>query len=226
MLVDARIYEYDKTGQQAIALFRQAGYTQNSQGLMVDSSGKQFKLTFTIAGEDPDHPTAATFFNSQKILNAIGCDITVKTDVSALSKLNEGGLAVWAAAWSTTIDPDMYQTYHKDSTATSTLNWGYNAIKADTAGTTYATEQAIIAELSDLIEKGREVLELEKRIPIYSQCLDLVMELAVELPTYQRDDLYAYNSAFFDTRTMTPANEVSPYNGPINKIWELSLITE
>lgn len=219
-------YEYDKTGQQAIALFRQAGYTQNSQGLMVDSSGKQFKLTFTIAGEDPDHPTAATFFNSQKILNAIGCDITVKTDVSALSKLNEGGLAVWAAAWSTTIDPDMYQTYHKDSTATSTLNWGYNAIKADTAGTTYGTEQAIIAELSDLIEKGREVLESEKRIPIYSQCLDLVMELAVELPTYQRDDLYAYNSAFFDTRTMTPANEVSPYNGPINKIWELSLITE
>ena len=219
-------YEYDKTGQQAIALFRQAGYTQNSQGLMVDSSGKQFKLTFTIAGEDPDHPTAATFFNSQKILNAIGCDITVKTDVSALSKLNEGGLAVWAAAWSTTIDPDMYQTYHKDSTATSTLNWGYNAIKADTAGTTYGTEQAIIAELSELIEKGREVLESEKRIPIYAQCLDLVMELAVELPTYQRDDLYAYNSAFFDTRTMTPANEVSPYNGPINKIWELSLITE
>ena len=52
------------------------------------------------------------------------------------------------------------------------------------------------------------------------------MELAVELPTYQRDDLYAYNSAFFDTRTMTPANEVSPYNGPINKLWELSLITE
>ena len=219
-------YEYDKTGQQAIALFRQAGYTQNSQGLMVDSSGKQFKLTFTIAGEDPDHPTAATFFNSQKILNAIGCDITVKTDVSALSKLNEGGLAVWAAAWSTTIDPDMYQTYHKDSTATSTLNWGYNAIKADTAGTTYGTEQAIIAELSDLIEKGREVLEPEKRSPIYAQCLDLVMELAVELPTYQRDDLYAYNSAFFDTRTMTPANEVSPYNGPINKLWELSLITE
>lgn len=219
-------YEYDRTGQQAIALFKQAGYTQNSQGLMVDSSGKQFKLTFTIAGEDPDHPTAATFFNAQKILNSIGCDITVKTDVDALSKLNEGGLAVWAAAWSTTIDPDMYQTYHKDSTATSTLNWGYNAIEADTAGTKYGTEQAIIAELSDLIEKGREVLEDEKRIPIYAQCLDLVMELAVELPTYQRDDLYAYNSAFFDTKTMTPANEVSPYNGPISEIWNLSLITE
>ena len=63
----------------------------------------------------------------------LGCDIIVKPDPDALSKLNNGELAVWAAAWSTTIDPDMYQTYHIKSTATSTKNWGYDAFKSDTS---------------------------------------------------------------------------------------------
>ena len=221
-----QMYVFDSTGETSRKLLEEAGYRQNSQGKMVDENGNQFKLTFTIAGETDDHPTAATFFKAEQILDAIGCDITVKPDVDALSKLNEGGLAVWAAAWSTTIDPDMYQTYHIDSTATSVTNWGYPSIKADTTGRTYWYEQEIINELSDKIDAGRETLDRNERKAIYAECLDLVMELAVELPTYQRDDLFAYNSNVIDKSTMTPANEVSPYNGPINEIWNLSLVTE
>lgn len=220
------VYPYDSTGQTSKLLLAQAGYTQNSKGMMVDKDGKQFKLTFTIAGDDADHPTAQTFYNAQTILNSIGCDITVKTDVDALSKLNIGGLAVWAAAWSTTIDPDMYQTYHINSTATSVLNWGYNTIKNDTSGRIYSYEQGIIAELSDKIEKARETTKKEERIPIYAECLDLVMDLAVELPTYQRNDLFAYNANVLDSSTMTPESEISPYNGLINQIWNLSLVTK
>ena len=95
-----------------------------------------------------------------------------------------------------------------------------------TSGRTYWYEQDIIAQLSEKIEQGRETLDKEERKAIYAECLDLVMDLAVELPTYQRNDLFAYNSAFIDASTMTPASEVSPYNGPINKLWELSLVTE
>lgn len=219
-------YPYDSTGQTSKALLAQAGYTQNSKGMMVDKDGKQFKLIFTIAGEDADHPTAKTFYNAQSILNGIGCDITVKTDVDALSKLNNGSLSVWAAAWSTTIDPDMYQTYHIDSTATSVLNWGYNSIKNDTSGRTYSYEQGIIRTLSDKIEAARETTDRNKRAPIYAECLDLVMELAVELPTYQRNDLFAYNANVLDSSTMTPESEISPYNGLINQIWNLSLVTK
>ena len=221
-----QVYVFDSTGQKSKELLEQAGYRQNSQGKMVDKNGKQFKLTFTIAGESDDHPTAQTFFKAEQILDAIGCDITVKNDVDALSKLNEGGLAVWAAAWSTTVDPDMYQTYHIDSTATSVTNWGYPSIKADTTGRTYGFEKGIIAELSEKIDAGRETTDRKERTAIYAECLDLVMELAVELPTYQRDDLFAYNSNILDKLTMTPKEEISPYNGPINEIWNLSLVTE
>ena len=51
----------------------------------------------------------------------------------------------------------------------------------------------------------------------------MVMELAVELPTYQRSDLYAYNTNIIDASTLTPAAELTPFNGPINKIWEIGL---
>ena len=218
-------YEYDATAKTAREYLLAAGYTQNSQGKMVDKDGKQLKLTFTISGQDDDHPVTQTFLQAQTILNNIGCDITVKPDVDALSKLNTGDLAVWAAAWSTTIDPDMYQTYHKRSQATSTKNWGYDVIDTDSTGK-YSYEKGVIADLSEKIEKGRETLVESQRKAIYKECLDLVMDLAVELPTYQRKDLFAYNVSVLDESTMTPSDLVSPYNGPINQIWNLSLVTK
>ena len=48
------------------------------------------------------------------------------------------------------------------------------------------------------------------------------MELAVELPTYQRDDLFAYNTNVLDINSMTPKAEISPYNGPMSRLWEVS----
>ncbi len=212
-------YEYDSTGTTSKKLFEKAGYRVQN-GVMVDSSGKIFEMKFTIAGESSDHPAYKTMRKAADILNSIGCKITVVNDTQALSKLNSGDLAVWAAAWSSTIDPDMYQVYHKDSTATSTLNWGYNVIKNNEKK--FPTENALINDLSDLIEQGRSTLIQETRKEIYADALDLVMELAVELPTYQRDDLFAYNTEVIDIKSMTPKADISPYNGPMSKLWEVS----
>ena len=155
-------------------------------------------------------------------LIAHGFDIEVKTDINALRKLNNGDLTVWAAAWGAGVDPDMYQVYHIDSTAGSTANWGYRAIKKN-AGNKYDTEYALVRELSDIIDLARETLDTERRIEYYAEALDLVMELAVELPTYQRSDLFAYNTEIIDVNSLTPKEELTPYNGPMSKIWEVSL---
>lgn len=218
-------YSFDKTGNRVKQYLELGGYSQNSKGIMVDSSGKQLELTYTISGETDDHPTAKTFYASQSMLNALGCKVTVKTDKDALKKLSEGSLAIWAAAWSTTIDPDMYQTYHKDSQASSTTNWGYKDI-LNNAGGKYDTELEIVNELSEYIDKGRETTDRNARTETYAKCLDLVMELAVELPTYQRDDLFAYNTSVIDKRTLTPEQDISAYNGPISEIWNLSLVNK
>ena len=211
-------YEFIKS------LVEKAGYTLNAQGIYSKDSDI-LKFTFTIAGAETDHPAYNAFLQSQEILNACGFNITVTTDANALKKLATGALTVWAAAWGSTIDPDMYQVYHKDSNATSVLNWGYKAILQNTGGK-YSVEKAIVEELSDLIEEARKTDNQELRASIYSRALDLVMELAVELPTYQRSDLFAYNINKIDDSTLTADEELSPYKGLTSELYLVSLNVE
>ena len=202
-------------------LVEDAGYDLGADGIYVKGNHK-LKYTFTIAGEETDHPAFDAMWHAMELLNKAGFSINVTTDANALKKLSEGSLTVWAAAWGSTIDPDMYQVYHIDSTATSTLNWGYKQIKAN-VGDKYATELALVEELSEIIELARKTNDQKQRSVLYSNALDIVMQLAVELPTYQRDDLFAYNAGKIDVSTFTPNEELSPYMGLTSDLHTISL---
>ena len=202
-------------------LVEQSGYVLGADGIYV-KNGHKLKYTFTIAGEETDHPAFDAMWHAMELLNKAGFSINVTTDANALKKLSEGSLTVWAAAWGSTIDPDMYQVYHIDSTATSTLNWGYKQIKAN-VGNKYATELALVEELSEIIELARKTNDQNQRTKLYSDALDIVMELAVELPTYQRDDLFAYNASKIDVSTFTPNHLLSPYMGLTSDLHTVSL---
>ena len=201
-----------------------AGFEDSGDGVYIKGKDK-LNYTFTVAGQETDHPAWRAMNHAMEILNTVGFKVKVVTDANALSKLSSGALTVWAAAWGSTIDPDMYQVYHMDSKATSTLNWGYKQILNDTSGK-YEYEKGLIEDLSELIDQARETNDEARRAELYSQALNIVMELAVELPTYQRDDLYAYNTNKIDTSTFTPDNELSPYNGLTGDIHKLSLNVE
>ena len=202
-------------------LVEAAGYELNEDNIYQQGQNI-LKYTFTVAGEETDHPAWQALFHASEILNKVGFDINVTTDANALKKLNDGSLTVWAAAWGSSLDPDMYQVYHIESSATSTLNWGYKQIKANVGGK-YDEELRIITQLSDIIERARKTNDQNRRTELYSQALDLVMQLAVELPTYQRDDLFAYNGSKIDVNTLTPTSELTPYNGLISDMHKISL---
>ena len=220
-------YKYDSTGSEIEALVKAAGYTKNSNGVYEkDIAGfgtDTLNYKLTIAGGSTDHPAYKMFLRAQSILNRAGFDVKVVTSQTALSDLSSGKLAVWAAAWSSTIDPDMYQVYHIDSQASSTSNWGYKQIKSGKNGA-YKQEYQIITDLSELIDAGRATIDENERKRIYANALNKIMELAVEFPTYQRKDMMAYNKNVLDVKTMTPENERSPYNGLISRIWELNYL--
>ncbi len=204
------------------AQLRPAGWELGSNGKLVNkNTGKTLKLTFTIAGATTDHPAYTMFSEAAEFLNTCGFDITVATDISALKNLAQGKLAVWAAAWSSTVDPDMYQVYHRDSKASSTKNWGYSTIFADSTGQ-FAFEQTTINALSDLIEEGRETNDQETRAGIYKEALDLVMDLAVEMPTYQRKDCVAYNNKVINPKSLN--QDPTAFSGVIDKVWELDYV--
>ena len=215
-------YIYDGEGQQIQNMLEEYGeYSFSNAGVFDKEGNKVNKITFTVAGESTDHPAWQMFKNAEEVLESIGFEIDVKTDAFALNKLSRGELAVWAAAWSSTIDPDMYQVYHKDSQAGSTLNWGYREIYADSSDK-YAYERMVIDELSDLIDQARTMVEEPRRAEIYAKALDLVMELAVEMPTYQRNDMTVYNNTKIDGATLN--KNPTSNDGLFSKIWEVGYI--
>ncbi len=249
------VFSTDKVRDRIKEILKDAGYRENSQKVMYKNLGGTVgnftcKFTFTVAGSDSDHPAYATMSNAADLLNECGFDVKVVNDAQALSKLASGTLQVWAAAWSSTIDPDMYQVYHKESKATSTLNWGYDEIlglNGKTAveysendapvgiwsaydGNTALNadyERALIEELSQIIDEARASNEGGKdsyRAEKYHEALDIVMKLAVELPTYQRKNLYVFRNDIIDESTLLSESEISAYQGPIDKIWNLSFV--
>ena len=184
----------------------------------VSAGDSKLSIKFTIAGADlTEHPTYLTFRAAADLLNSMGWDIEVVPDTQALTKLTTGSLEVWAAAWGTTVDPDMYQVYHKNSTATSTLAWGYREILASPA--TYPKENEILNDLSEVIDLARETEDRDTRSALYRIAMGYVLDLAIELPVYQRDVLYAYNSNIIDPASMP--SEINPYTSPLDHIWEI-----
>lgn len=226
-------YPFDASGQTSLRLVQNAGWRDTDSDGILDKNGEKLSFTFTIAGDTDDHPAYTMMQVAAQILNNIGFDVTVTRDPAALTKLSNGQLEVWAAAWSSSSDPDMYQVYHKDSKATSVLNWGYSYIESD--GT--ALENEILELLAAKIEEGRETTDKAKRKVAYSvssdptpgtafeeKCaLDLVMELAVELPTYQRTACYVFQKGLFDDETVAMfKNESTAYQSPLSQIWRVS----
>ncbi len=184
----------------------------------VTAGDPELSVTFTIAGSTlQDHPTYKVFRDAATLLNDMGWDIEVVCDTQALTKISTGSLEVWAAAWSSSLDPDMYQVYHKDSQATSVKAWGYPYLLKSGS----SEELDILNDMAELIEAGRETNDKEERKEIYKEAMGYVLDLAVELPVYQRDVLYAFNANVIDADSMPAEEELNPYSSPLDRMWEI-----
>ncbi len=210
-------FDYPPLGSWSddIAISKIESYMQEAG---VSAGDSELTVKFTIAGSSlQDHPTYKVFRDAAALLNELGWNVEVVCDTQALTKINTGSLEVWAAAWSSALDPDLYQVYHKDSTATSTLAWGYNYLK--TSGT--AEEMDILDELSDLIDEARETNDQAERSELYMDAMGEILDLAIELPVYQRSVLYAFNSKVIDASSLPAEADMNPYSSPLDRIWEV-----
>ena len=103
------------------------------------------------------------------------------------------------------------------------MNWGYKQILQN-ASNKYKTELGIVNELSTVIDAARKTDLQPSRKTLYSQALDMVMELAVELPTYQRMDMFAYNKTKIDDSTFN--QNPTSYKGLTSNFTAISLRTK
>ena len=234
-------YTRATTAQQIIDYIQANGEWRYEGGTWRNRSTGAVGLSFdfTIAGESTDHPAYDMFTYAKRLLESAGFSISVGTDPRALTKLVTGDLTVWAAAWSSSIDPDPYQIYSIYSQASSTKNWNKDNIVRNPQD--FPMENLIANVLNEKIMAGRQTLDPEERAAIYAEStttitkkedikteaqlrqlstLDLIMQMAVEFPTYQRYDLCVFNGNVLDRNSMTA--KPSHNMGPISELWKVS----
>lgn len=215
-------YPFDETGETTKQYFLKAGFVEQKDGTLLRADGSKVIYTFTLPSETSDHPAGQVFLKAQEILAKLGIEVIIDVDDAVLSKLEEEIITVWAAAWQATIDPDMFQVYYSDpafNQAGSPKAYGLYYLFEN--GTD--EDKAILTKLNELIMQGRSSLNVDERKPVYEAALDKVMEIAVELPTYQRKNMYVYNKSVIDSNSLLPGDMISPYLKPIDYLWNVSL---
>lgn len=214
------MYPFDETGAKSKEYFLNSDKFKEVNGKVVNADGSPVTYKFILPSDAKDHPAGAIFLKAKEVLAKIGVEVTVETDSAVLSKLQTNTVAVWAAAWSATIDPDMYQVFYSnpdENTSGSPLSYGlYNMYKNGSE-----EEKALLVKINELILKGRTSLNVDERKPVYKEALEKVAQLCVEIPTYQRKNMFVYNSDVIDGTSLW--DKVTPYKGPIAEIWNVSL---
>jgi len=223
------LFPYDATGETSKNLFLEAGYEYDDAANIMkypgghEKAGQQVTLKFTIPSDAKDHPAGSIFQNTQEVLGKIGVKVEIEVDENILDKLStayESGVQVWAAAWGEGgVDPDMFQIWCSDDTnqapSNTGLHWLYKNGSDD--------QQQALKKLNELIAAARTTLDMEERKAIYKEALEYSTGLAVEIPTYQRKNLFAYDKNVIKTDTLLKGEDVTPFQSPIKQIWNVEL---
>ena len=223
------LFPYDETGEASKELFLEAGYVYED-GVMKypedhEKAGQQVTFKFTLPSEAKDHPAGSIMIDTQAVLAKIGVKVDIETDENLLGKLStayDSGIQVWAAAWgSGGVDPDMFQIWYSDPKVNQ---------QPPRAGLFYLfengsdEEKAMLTELNELIIAGRSTLDVEERKTIYNRALELSTGIAVEIPTYQRKNMFVYNKNVVDGASLFSGEDVTPFQSPLSYIWNVELL--
>ncbi|MFA7561227.1 MAG: ABC transporter substrate-binding protein [Candidatus Izemoplasmatales bacterium] len=223
------IYAFDATGASALEYFEAAGYTVTG-GQVTDAP----EYDFTLPSGASEHPAGAVFLEAQRILATIGVTANIITDENLIANIKKGPVGVYALAWQSSADPDMYQVYHYESQAESVISngivWLHENGDDDDLGTIEVTkldgsvvemnQKEALVYLAELIEEGVKYMLPEERAPIYEKALEVLAQLNIEIPTYQRKNLFVYNDSVVDQTTLS--SSVTPYWGPMAELWKVS----
>jgi hypothetical protein len=77
----------------------------------------------------------------------------------------------------------------------------------------------MLEELADLIDEAVTYMNPAERAPIYEEALDLLAELVIEIPTYQRKNLFVYDDSVIKHLHFSEVTLI----GARCEIWEVEL---
>ena len=195
--------------QAALGYFEAAGYTVTDGKLTAAPAGAKLEYELQIPADGSgDHPAFMMVSEAKKALETIGMNLII-TDLSDSSGLWTGidahQVDMWCAAWGATVDPDMYQIYYSDvANCKGDLSTGKNPYGGAAQGGSNKMYCIADPELDNLIMTARESLDQSYRKTMYKACLDIVVDWAVEVPVYQRQNAIIFSTERVNMSTVTP----------------------
>lgn len=197
------IYAVGMNGEQmltaAVAAARgyleKAGYTFDKSGI-AKTAPRGARLTYTIvipADGTGVHPSYGIATAAKQALASIGIGLEINDPADSNEMWNElyaGKLDMWAAAWQSALDPDMYNMYYSTNVPSNAEG---------SRGNLYCIADST---LDSLIIEARASSDTAVRKSKYKACLDTVMEWAVEVPVYQSKHCFIYSAARISADTV------------------------
>lgn len=202
--------KYDAALAAAVGYLKAAGFTYDEAAGKFTAAPDGASLVYEVmipADGIGDHPAYGILTNAKEALAKIGItlEITDLTNSSDLwTALESGNCQMWAAAWNATIDPDMYQVYHSSN---------IYGLPGSTESNHYSIQDA---KLDELIMAARESADQSYRKATYKQCLDIILDWGVEIPTYQRQNAVIFSTERVNMETMTP--DITTFYGWFSEI--------
>jgi peptide/nickel transport system substrate-binding protein len=200
--------------QAAIGYLKAAGFTFDEASGKFTKAPEGARLNYEIiipANGAGDHPAFSIGTDAKEALESIGIglDINDPSDSNILwDRLDAGNQDLWAAGWSATIDPDLYQYYHSS---------GIVGMGGSDSNHYHIQDE----ELDDLIVEARQSDDQSFRKNIYKQCLDILMDWAVEIPIYQRQNCIIFSTERINIDTVTP--DITTFYGWMSEIQNMEM---
>ena len=210
--------KYEAALQAALTFFEAAGCKVENGKVVSNPEGGMDTANYAIEREalipadgKGDHPSFMILTEASKALEKIGVHLIV-TDLSDSTQLWDTIEAdqadMWAAAWSATPDPDMYQIY-------------FSGMDGKSAGGSNYMYDINDAELNQLILDARNSLDQSYRKTLYKSCLDIIVDWAVEVPVYQRQNAIIFSTQRVNMNTVTP--DITTFYGWLNEVQKVEL---
>ena len=218
--------KYEAAKKAALGFLEAAGYTVTDGKVTAAPKGAKLEYEAWIPAEGSgDHPSFMIYTESKKALADIGINLIIKdlTNSSELwTALEAHQVALWAAAWGATVDPDMYQIYYSDvANHKEELGNKKNPIGGPNQGGSNYMYCIADAELDKLIVDARSSTDQTYRKSMYKACLDKVIDWAVEIPVYQRQNAVIFSTERVNMDTVT--RDITTFYGWLSEIEKLEL---
>lgn len=207
--------KYAAALEASLGYFAAAGYTVDggkitgapagNRGKAGDKSYTEFEVIIPADGVG-DHPAFAILTDAKAAFETIGITISINdpADSNVLwDALDAGTQDMWTAAWGSTIDPDMYQVYHSSNIV-------------GLGGTDSNHYHIASDKLDQLIMDARTSDDQSYRKQVYKEALDELIDWAVEIPNYQRQNCVIFSSERIYIDSITP--DITTYWGWMSEV--------